>query len=58
MKEAAEAAGLPKHIISWIEEPSLDLSALLMKEVDLILATGGEGMGRAAYSSRYRRWPR
>ena len=51
MKEAAEAAGLPKHIISWIEEPSLDLSALLMKEVDLILATGGEGMVRAAYSS-------
>ena len=51
MKEAAEAAGLPQHIISWIEEPSLDMSALLMKEVDLILATGGEGMVRSAYSS-------
>jgi len=51
MKEAAEAAGLPKNIINWIEEPSIDLSAMLMKEVDLILATGGEGMVRAAYAS-------
>ena len=51
MKEAAELAGLPKNVITWIEEPSLDLTALLMKEVDLILATGGEGMVRSAYSS-------
>ena len=51
MKEAAELAGLPKDVITWVEEPSLELSALLMKEVDLILATGGEGMVRSAYSS-------
>ncbi len=51
MKEAAVLAGMPKDIITWVEEPSLDLSAMLMKEVDLILATGGEGMVRAAYSS-------
>lgn len=51
LKEAAVAAGLPENVITWIEEPSLDLSALLMKEADLIIATGGEGMVRAAYSS-------
>lgn len=51
MKEAAEKAGLPENVINWVEKPSLDISALLMKKVDLILATGGEGMVRAAYSS-------
>ncbi len=49
--EAAVAAGAPEHIISWIDVPSLELSNLLMKECDIILATGGPGMVRAAYSS-------
>ncbi len=49
--EAAVAAGAPKDIIGWIEQPSVELSALLMKESDLILATGGPAMVRAAYSS-------
>ncbi len=49
--EAAVAAGAPKDIIGWIDEPSLDLTNLVMKEADIILATGGPGMVRAAYSS-------
>ena len=49
--EAAVAAGAPEHIISWIDVPSLELSNLAMKECDIILATGGPGMVRAAYSS-------
>lgn len=49
--EAAVAAGAPKGIIGWIDEPSIELSERVMKEVDLILATGGPGMVRAAYSS-------
>lgn len=49
--EAAEAAGAPKDIIGWIDIPSLDMTNYLMKECDLILATGGAGMVRAAYSS-------
>ncbi|MBE7079303.1 MAG: bifunctional acetaldehyde-CoA/alcohol dehydrogenase [Clostridiales bacterium] len=49
--EAAVAAGAPKDIIGWIEEPSVELSAYLMKESDIILATGGPAMVRAAYSS-------
>ncbi len=49
--EAAVAAGAPEGIISWIDVPNLDMTNLLMKEVDLILATGGPGMVRAAYSS-------
>ena len=49
--EAAEAAGAPKGIIGWIETPSVALSAELMKESDIILATGGPAMVRAAYSS-------
>ena len=48
---AAEQAGAPKGIIGWIETPSVALSALLMKEADLILATGGPAMVKAAYSS-------
>ncbi|MEG1875897.1 MAG: aldehyde dehydrogenase family protein, partial [Angelakisella sp.] len=51
IKEAAEKAGLPENIIAWIDEPSLDITAVIMKEVDLILATGGPGMVHAAYSS-------
>ena len=49
--EAAGASGAPEGIISWIDVPSLDMTNLLMKEVDTILATGGPGMVRAAYSS-------
>jgi len=49
--EAAVAAGAPKGIIGWIDEPSIELSERVMKEANLILATGGPGMVRAAYSS-------
>ena len=49
--EAAERAGAPKDIIAWIDEPSLELTKLLMTNVDIILATGGPGMVKAAYSS-------
>ena len=51
--EAAIAAGAPEHIIGWIDEPTVELSQALMQhpDVKLILATGGPGMVRAAYSS-------
>ena len=49
--EAAVKAGAPEGIINWIDVPSLDLTNLLMKESDIILATGGPGMVKAAYSS-------
>ncbi|HEY1810644.1 MAG TPA: bifunctional acetaldehyde-CoA/alcohol dehydrogenase [Acidobacteriaceae bacterium] len=51
--EAAVAAGAPADIIGWIEEPTLELSNALMRHpaINLILATGGPGMVRAAYSS-------
>ena len=49
--EAAVEAGAPEDIISWIDVPSLDMTNLLMKEADIILATGGPGMVKAAYSS-------
>ena len=49
--DAAVAAGAPKDIIGWIDVPSLELINTLMQEADLILATGGPGMVRAAYSS-------
>ena len=49
--EAAVAAGAPDGIISWIDIPSLEMTNLLMKEADIILATGGPGMVKAAYSS-------
>lgn len=49
--EAAVKAGAPEGIISWIDVPSLELTNLLMKEADTILATGGPGMVKAAYSS-------
>ncbi|GHV91539.1 hypothetical protein AGMMS50268_20420 [Spirochaetia bacterium] len=42
---------MPEGIISWIDEPSLEMTNLVMKEADIILATGGPGMVRAAYSS-------
>ncbi len=49
--DAAVAAGAPEGIIDWIDVPSLDMTSLLMKEADIILATGGPGMVKAAYSS-------
>ncbi len=49
--EAAVAAGAPEDIIGWIDQPTLELSNQLMREADLILATGGPGMVKAAYSS-------
>ncbi len=49
--EAAVAAGAPEGIIDWIDVPSLDLTNMVMKEADIILATGGPGMVKAAYSS-------
>ena len=49
--EAAISAGAPEDIIAWIDVPSLDMTNLVMKEADIILATGGPGMVKAAYSS-------
>ncbi len=49
--EAAVAAGAPEGIIDWIDIPSLEMTNLLMAEADIILATGGPGMVKAAYSS-------
>lgn len=49
--DAAVKAGAPEGIIGWIDEPSIELSQEVMKEADLILATGGPGMVKAAYSS-------
>ena len=49
--DAAVAAGAPKGIIAWIDVPSLELTNEVMKSADIILATGGPGMVKAAYSS-------
>ncbi len=49
--EAAVAAGAPEDIIGWIDVPSLEMTNTVMKESDIILATGGPGMVKAAYSS-------
>ena len=49
--EAAVAAGAPEGIIAWIDKPTLELTNQVMRESDLILATGGPGMVKAAYSS-------
>ena len=49
--EAAVKAGAPEDIIGWIDEPSLDMTNLVMRDCDCILATGGPGMVHAAYSS-------
>lgn len=49
--DAAIAAGAPEDIIGWIDVPSVQLSGALMHEADTILATGGPGMVKAAYSS-------
>ncbi len=49
--EAAVEAGAPENIIGWIDIPSLEMTNMLMKEADVILATGGPGMVKSAYSS-------
>ena len=49
--DAAVKAGAPENIIGWIDVPSLEMTNTLMQEADIILATGGPGMVRAAYSS-------
>ena len=49
--EAAVEAGAPENIIAWIDIPNLEMTNLLMKEADVILATGGPGMVKSAYSS-------
>lgn len=49
--EAAVKAGAPEGIIDWIDVPSLELTNMVMKECDCILATGGPGMVKSAYSS-------
>jgi Alcohol dehydrogenase, class IV len=49
--EAAVKAGAPEDIIGWIDIPSLEMTTTVMKEADLILATGGPGMVKSAYSS-------
>ena len=49
--EAAVRAGAPKGIIAWIDEPTVELSQIVMREADIILATGGPAMVKAAYSS-------
>jgi acetaldehyde dehydrogenase / alcohol dehydrogenase len=53
VRDAAEAAGAPAGLIGWIDEPTVELSQALMQhpEIKLILATGGPGMVKAAYSS-------
>lgn len=49
--DAAVKAGAPEGIIRWIDVPSLELTNEVMREADCILATGGPGMVKAAYSS-------
>ena len=49
--DAAIKAGAPKDIIGWIDIPTLEMTNMVMREADIILATGGPGMVKAAYSS-------
>lgn len=49
--DAAVKAGAPENIIGWIDVPSLELTNMLMQSADIILATGGPGMVKSAYSS-------
>ncbi len=51
MREGLRRVGAPADLIQHISEPTLDLSQELMRQVDLVLATGGQGVVRAAYSS-------
>ncbi len=49
--DAAVKAGAPKGLIGWVDVPSIELTNVVMAEADLILATGGPGMVKSAYSS-------
>ena len=49
--EAAVKAGAPEGIVECLEEPTVEMSGLIMANADVILATGGPGMVKAAYSS-------
>ncbi len=49
--DAAVKAGAPEGIIGWVDVPSIEMTNEVMKEADLILATGGPGMVKSAYSS-------
>ncbi|WP_352399291.1 bifunctional acetaldehyde-CoA/alcohol dehydrogenase [Anaerotignum sp.] len=49
--EAAVAAGAPDGILAWIDEPSIEMSVEVMKDADMVLATGGPAMVKSAYSS-------
>ncbi|WMI81963.1 bifunctional acetaldehyde-CoA/alcohol dehydrogenase [Anaerotignum sp. MB30-C6] len=49
--EAAVAAGAPEGILAWIDEPSIEMSVEVMKDADMVLATGGPAMVKSAYSS-------
>jgi acetaldehyde dehydrogenase/alcohol dehydrogenase len=51
VNEAAKAAGLPDNIIAWVDKANLEMTNTVMHEADIILATGGPGMVRSAYSS-------
>ncbi|HAX73251.1 MAG TPA: bifunctional acetaldehyde-CoA/alcohol dehydrogenase [Firmicutes bacterium] len=51
IRQVIEEAGAPKGLIAWIDQPSLELTNTLMREADLILATGGPAMVKSAYSS-------
>ncbi len=51
LREAAVKAGAPDDIIAWVDVPSLEMTNIIMKETDMILATGGPQMVKAAYSS-------
>ncbi len=50
-KEIIKSCGAPENIVSWIDAPSLELTNYLMSNADIILATGGPGMVKSAYSS-------
>ncbi len=58
LRDAAVAHGAPEHCIQWIEYPSIEATSALMNHpgVSLILATGGSGMVKSAYSAANRRW--
>jgi len=51
MRDGLKAVGAPEDLVQFIPEPSLDLSQELMRQVDMVLATGGPGVVKAAYSS-------
>lgn len=51
IRKGLKQVGAPEDLVLWIEEPSIDLTQELMREVDLVVATGGTSMVKAAYSS-------